>query len=178
MGKKSGSGLVGVTVLLLPVLELVALIVVGGFLGAFRTVALFILLSIAGLYVFRARLAGLAAQSVGQAANLQKTPRTLGSAVLAVLGGALMILPGFVTAVVGIALQFSPLRAILAHRVTSKFTTTVGTVGTRFGMQDPFVSFGSEGFGPRFSDVIDTDVVPGPNDSTDRPSSPSSPELN
>ncbi len=99
----------------------------------------------------------------------------MGSAVLAVLGGALMILPGFVTAVVGIALQFSPVRAVLAHRVTSKFTATVGTVGSRFGMQDPFVSFGSEGFGPRFNDVIDTDLVPEP---TDRPPSPSSPELN
>ncbi len=74
MGKKPGSGVVGVAVLLLPILELVALIVVGGALGAFRTVALFILLSVTGLYVFKARLARLAALSVGQIADLEKHP--------------------------------------------------------------------------------------------------------
>lgn len=162
-------------VLSLPILELIALIVIGGALGAFRTVALFILLSVVGVYVFKARLARLAALSLGQGSDLQDTPRALGSAVLAVMGGALMILPGFITAVAGIALQFSPLRAGLAHRVTSQFTTRVGSVGTRFGMQDPFVSFGPDGFGPRYDDVIDTDVVTGP---ADRPTSPTPTELN
>ena len=160
-------------VLVLPILEVVALVVVGGALGVFRTVALFFLLSIAGLYVFKTRVVQLATRSLDQNADPNEIPRALGSSVLAVLGGALLILPGFVTAVVGIALQLSPVRALLAHRVTSRFTTTVGTVGTRFGMRDPFQS---SGFGTPRGDVIDTDLASDPND---RPSShSSSAELN
>jgi UPF0716 protein FxsA len=169
MGKQSG--LTGVAVLSLPILEVVALIAVGGALGGFRTVAILFLLSVAGVYVFRLRVVQLAARSFSQASDVDQIPRTVGSAVLAVLGGALLILPGFVTALAGIALQFPPLRAALAHRVTSRFTTTVGTVGTRFGMQDSFGRFGPEGFGAQRGDVIETDLVADP---TDRPPSRSS----
>ncbi len=160
-------------VLALPILEVVALVVVGGALGVFRTAALFFLLSIAGLYVFKTRVVQLTTRSLDHNADPNEIPRTLGSSVLAVLGGALLILPGFVTAVVGIALQLSPVRALLAHRVTSRFTTTVGTVGTRFGMQDPFRS---SGFGTPRGDVIDTDLASDPNDRP--PSHSSSAELN
>ncbi|MBT8242086.1 MAG: FxsA family protein, partial [Acidimicrobiia bacterium] len=158
----------------LPILEVAALMVVGGALGGYRTLAILFLLSVAGLYVFKLRVAQLAARSF-QATDVEGIPRTVGSAMLAVLGAALLILPGFVTAIVGIALQFSPLRAAFAHRVTSRFSTTVGTVGTRFGMQGSFGRFGPEGFGANRGDVIDTDLAADP---TDRPPSPSSsPEL-
>ncbi|MFW2383306.1 MAG: FxsA family protein [Acidimicrobiales bacterium] len=171
MGKKSGkSGLVGIAVLLLPMIEVVALIAVGGSLGAFRTIALLGLLSLAGMYIFRSRVSQLASISLVSDAEQQVTPRKIGSAVLAVVGGALMILPGFVTGAAGIALQIAPIRAVLSHLVTSKFTTTVGTVGTRFGIQDPYIQFGQQGFGTRHGDVIDTDLASEP---TDHPPSPS-----
>lgn len=157
-------------VLLLPMAEVVALIAIGGSLGALRTIALLGLLSLAGLYIFRSRLSQLASISLASDADQQTTPRKIGSAVLAVLGGGLMILPGFVTGAAGIALQIAPLRALLAHLVTSQFTTTVGTVGTRFGMQDQNTQFGQQGFGNRHGDVIDTDLAAEP---TDHPPSPS-----
>lgn len=173
MGKQSG--ITGLAVLSLPILEVVALIAVAGAVGGFRTVALLFLLSVAGVYVFKFRVAQLATRSFNQATDHEGIPRTVGSAMIAVLGGALLILPGFVTAIAGIALQFPPLRVALAHRVTSRFTTTVGTVGTRFGMQGSFGRFGPEGFGAYRGDVIDTDLAADP---TDRPPSPSSsPEL-
>ena len=75
-------------VLSLPILEVVALVVVGGALGVFRTIALFVLLSLAGLYVFRARVAQLATRSLAQTSDTGQMTRTIGSAVLAVFRGA------------------------------------------------------------------------------------------
>ena len=164
MGKKSG--LVGVAVLLLPILEVVALIAVSSALGFLRTIALFVLLSVVGAWIFRVRLALLAASPVGrQGQNLAEGPKTVGSAVLAVFGAALIMLPGFVTAAVGGLLQFSPIRAVLAHRVSGQFTSSVGSMGGFFGPgSDPFQGRG---------DVIDTDLA-----TNSRPARPqSSPEL-
>ena len=150
MGKKSG--LVGVAVLLLPILEVVALIAVGGALGVLRTIALLVLLSVFGVWIFRVRVALLATSSVGgQGQNLAEVPKTVGSAVLAVLGAVLIMLPGFVTAAIGGLLQFSPIRAVLAHRVSRQFTSSVGSMGGFFGPgSDPF---------HRRGDVIDTDLA-------------------
>ena len=164
MGKKSALG--GAAVLLLPILEVVALVVVGNALGFLRTIALFVLLSVVGAWIFKIRLTMLATSSVGgQGQNLAEVPKAVGVAVLAVLGGALIMLPGFITAIAGALLQFGPVRAALAHRVSGKFTTSVGSVGGFFGASAD--SFQGRG------DVIDTDLA-----TNDRPASPqSSPEL-
>lgn len=163
MGKKSG--LVGVAVLLLPILEVVALVAVGNALGVLRTIALFVLVSVVGVWIFKTRLALLASHSLAQSTeNLAEVPKAIGSSVLAVLGGALIMLPGFVTAVVGGLLQLSPVRAALAHRVSGQFTTSVGSMGGFFGA--------ASGPTSQRGDVIDTDLAP------DRPTKPqSSPEL-
>ncbi len=164
MGKKSALG--GAAVLLLPILEVVALVVVGNALGFLRTIALFVLLSVVGAWIFKIRLTMLATSSVGgQGQNLAEVPKAVGVAVLAVLGGALIMLPGFITAIAGALLQFGPVRAALAHRVSGQFTTSVGSVGGFFGASAD--SFQGRG------DVIDTDLA-----TNDRPASPqSSPEL-
>jgi len=156
MGKKSG--LVGVAVLVLPVLELVALVAVGGALGFFRTIALLILAAFVGSWIVRFRMARLAlTTATAVQADVAAVPRAVGSAVLGLIGGVLVLIPGFITSVLGLALQLPPVRALLAHRVSSQFTTTVGSVGNRFGGR---------------GDVIDVDVVD-PKD----PSANASPEL-
>ena len=154
---------------MLPILEVVALVAVGNALGFLRTIALFVLLSVVGAWIFKTRLALLAKSSLGASVgspgqNLAEVPKVVGSSVLAVLGGALIMLPGFVTAIVGALLQIGPIRAALAHRVSGQFTSSVGSMGGFFGAgPDPF---GSRG------DVIDTDL------STSRPANnQSSPEL-
>lgn len=151
MGKKSG--LVGVAVLLLPILEVVALVAVGNALGVLRTIALFVLLSVVGAWIFKTRLALLASTSLSQPPDgLAGVPKSIGSSVLAVLGGALIMLPGFVTAVVGALLQIGPIRSLLAHRVSGQFTSSVGSMGGLFGAgANPFTQRG---------DVIDTDLAP------------------
>ncbi|NNE97114.1 MAG: FxsA family protein [Acidimicrobiales bacterium] len=158
MGKKSG--LVGLAVLALPLVEIAALVVVGGALGVFRTLVFFLGMSVAGLYLFRLRLAMLASRG----------SRRTASAVLAVVGTLLMMLPGFVTGALGLLLQLAPIRALLAHRVTAQFTTSVGGVGARFGFQDPF---GPQR--PPRGDVIDTTIVDTPEPNSPDPfSSPTS----
>ncbi len=142
-------------VLLLPVLEILALAVVGSSLGFFRTIALFILLSIFGAWVFKARLAALATTAFDPQ-GASGVPAKVGSSVLAILGGGLIMLPGFITGIIGLALQLPPVRAALAHRVSAQFTTTVGTVGGRFGGR---------------GDVIDVDLAQQPEDPNPFPSS-------
>ncbi len=153
------SGLVGTAILLLPVAELAALIVVGRALGFLWTVLLFVLLSLFGVRLFRLRVAAIAATTVGAVTADAEVPREIASGVLALLGAALVVLPGFITGVVGLLLQFAVIRALLTSRVTAPFTTVVGSVGTRFAGR---------------GDVIDVDVV---DSGSNSPPFPSSPEL-
>jgi UPF0716 protein FxsA len=155
------SGILGVTVLFLPVIELVALLAVGNRLGVLNTLVLFVGLSATGAWLLRIRLAG-AATALTAIEPGADVPRSVASSVLAVVGAALLLLPGFVTAVVGVVLQVGPVRRLVAHRVTSRFTTAVTSVGGRF----------------IHTDVIDVDLVdsrPGPPDR--RPHSPPPGEL-
>lgn len=135
MAMVTKSGILGVTILLLPVLELVALLVVGGVLGILNTIVVFVGLSVAGAWLLRVRLAGAAA-SLMTNAPAGDVPRSVASSALAILGAALVMLPGFITGAVGLVLQLGPVRNLVAPKVTGQFTATVGSVGGRFVRAD------------------------------------------
>lgn len=149
----------GTAILLLPIAELVALIAVGRALGFWWTVLLFVVLSLFGVRLFRLRVAAIAATTFGAVTPDSEVPREIASGVLALLGAALVVLPGFITGAIGLLLQFAVVRALLTSRVTARFTTVVGSVGTRFAGR---------------GDVIDVDVV---DSGSNSPPFPSSPEL-
>lgn len=102
-----------------PLLELYVLIQVGQVIGAWWTILLLVLDSILGGWVIR-REGGRAWQALRAAVEQGKLPaRELADGVLVVLGGALMLSPGFVTDGLGILLILPVTRPVFRRLLTS-----------------------------------------------------------
>lgn len=112
--------------LALPLVELVVAIRVAGGVGPAPTVLLLILLSVSGVLVMR-RASGRALQTLAPpgaarpgspgAARPGSEPdlQAVGDAGWMLAGGLLLVIPGFVTAAVGVLLVFGPTRRVLAR---------------------------------------------------------------
>ncbi|HZO36250.1 MAG TPA: FxsA family protein [Solirubrobacteraceae bacterium] len=119
---------------LLPIVEIYAIIQVGQAIGAPWTVALLIADSILGSMLMRSQ--GRVAWRRFNAALAEGRPptREILDGALVILGGALLVTPGFVTDVFGLALLLPPSRAIarslLARRMAGRFGAAfVGRTG-------------------------------------------------
>jgi UPF0716 protein FxsA len=144
---------------LAPLLELWVAIQIGSALGAGVTVLALFALSVLGGYLLKARGVGAfnsALQSVSQGQKI--TGDDMAARGVALLGAVLLMLPGFVSGGIGLALQVPVLRKLLAPLLAHRVPTN--------GFS--FVSFG-QAFNPR-GDVIDVDGdVKGDTNSTNRP---------
>ncbi|KAA0597615.1 UPF0716 protein FxsA [Azospirillum lipoferum] len=133
-------------ILLLPILEIVGFIQVGDWIGAGPTIGLLALSAVVGVLLVRHQ--GLASLSRAQAAAARgEAPiGTVLDGFCAVLAGILLIIPGFLTDILGIMLLIRPLRRGIGRWLLGRlgagmpvFTTT-GKGG-----------FGAAGFGQDFS---------------------------
>ena len=103
--------------ILLPVLEMLVLIKVGGTIGALNTVALVILGGVIGLGVvrqqgFRTMLKARVQMTHGELPALEML-----EGFLIAIGGLLMILPGFITDTMGIALLIPWVRKAILRKM-------------------------------------------------------------
>ncbi len=107
--------------LVVPLVELYVLLQVGSAIGALNTVALVVVVGIAGAWMVKREGLGVVRRVRSQVAAGQVPGRELVDGFLILFGGALMLTPGFVTDVVGLALLAPPVRAAarraLAHRL-------------------------------------------------------------
>lgn len=99
--------------LLLPLIEIGLFILVGGRIGIWPVLSLIVLGALAGVLVLRGRMARLPMllRAGREPAHL------LAGGVLTALGAFLLILPGFVTDLLGLILLLPPLQVWLARRV-------------------------------------------------------------
>ncbi|SMF62540.1 UPF0716 protein FxsA [Azospirillum oryzae] len=97
-------------ILLLPILEIVGFIQVGDWIGAGPTIGLLALSAVVGVLLVRHQ--GLASLTRAQAAAARgEAPiGTVLDGFCAVLAGILLIIPGFLTDILGIVLLIGPLR--------------------------------------------------------------------
>ncbi|MBK1838809.1 FxsA family protein [Azospirillum sp. YIM B02556] len=132
-------------ILLLPILEIVGFIQVGDWIGAGPTIGLLALSAVVGVLLVRHQ--GLASLSRAQAAAARgEAPiGTVLDGFCAVLAGILLIIPGFLTDILGIALLIRPLRRGIGRWLLGRLGTglPVFTTTSRGG-------FGAGGFGPDF----------------------------
>ena len=106
-----------------PVLEIYVLIKVGGVIGAGWTVALVVLTAVLGAALLRqqgmsALARARASMDAGQVPALE-----LIEGALLVLGGALLLTPGFVTDAVGFVCLLPPTRQALVHLIVRRLNT-------------------------------------------------------
>ncbi|KEQ19159.1 FxsA family protein [Endozoicomonas numazuensis] len=103
--------------LLLPALELVVLIKVGGYIGALNTLALVILGMVAGMAVirrqgFRTMLKARERMTHGELPALE-----ILEGFMIALGGVFLMIPGFITDLLGITLLIPPFRKLILGRM-------------------------------------------------------------
>jgi UPF0716 protein FxsA len=117
--------------IVLPIAELYVIIQVGGLIGAGPTIAILILDSLIGAWLWRHQ--GRAAWRRFNAALQEgRVPaREVLDGTLVIFGGALLITPGFISDVVGIFLLLPPTRAIVRGMLVAVFARRfpVATVG-------------------------------------------------
>ncbi len=113
--------------LLLPVLEIILFIKVGGAIGVFPTLGLLLLAAVAGVTLIRVQ--GM--QTIGRlqaAVESGSDPaKPLAHGALIVVAGILLLVPGFFTDVVALLLLIPPLRDFLIRRGASGATVRAAT---------------------------------------------------
>ena len=121
--------------LTVPILELFVILQIGDLLGLWPTLALLIADSILGSILMRSQ--GRAAWRRFNEALAQGRPpaREVLDGVLIIVGGALLLTPGFATDVVGLLLLLPPTRAVarrlLVRRFAGRMIASAATVRPR-----------------------------------------------
>jgi len=142
-----------VAFVLVPLVEIYVIIQIGQVIGAWWTIALLVADSIFGSWLIR-REGGRAWRALRQALTEGRMPATeLADGALIVVGGTLMLTPGFVSDIFGV-LCILPLTRPLGRRVLAGFLrrrlVVVGSVGGA-----------STGYGARTRQRPEPDVVRG-----------------
>jgi UPF0716 protein FxsA len=128
------AGVLLLVFLVIPIIELYVIIQVGSWIGAGPTIALLLLSSVAGVWLVKREGLGAWARFRGQIEAGATPTNELLDGMLILLGGALMIVPGFVSDFVGLLLLVPPTRAVarklVARRLQARFATaTIGYGG-------------------------------------------------
>jgi UPF0716 protein FxsA len=123
--------------LLFPVIEVWLLIKIGGAIGVFPTILLLILSGMLGMFVLRQQ--GLATLSRFQRSVNEGTmpaQAMLGS-VVSLVGGLLLIIPGFFTDILGLLCLFPPTRFLILKIFLSRSRTYVQTRTVHYTQTSP-----------------------------------------
>ena len=134
--------LIPFALLVIPLLEIAAFVVIGGQIGVFATLALVVVTAVVGSVLLRAQGFGLI-NRIRTEMNAARVPaRELVHGVMLLLAGALLLTPGFVTDAAGFVLFVPPFReavwVFLRNRVivVGPDGTARGPAGARPGERD------------------------------------------
>ncbi|MCU0909210.1 MAG: FxsA family protein [Rhodobacteraceae bacterium] len=106
-----------VAILALPLIEIALFIVIGGVIGLWPTLGLVVLAGIAGLAILRGRGVGMVLDVRRSLDRGQDPAAALVQGALSVLAGFLLVIPGFLTDAVALALLLPPVRARITARL-------------------------------------------------------------
>lgn len=119
--------------LVVPIAELIVIVQVGQAVGVLNTIGLLILMSLVGGWLMKREGIGVVRRIQLQVQRGEVPGRELVDAFLILFGGALMLTPGFLTDVLGMALLLPPVRAgvrrVLARRFRMEVASRGGVAG-------------------------------------------------
>ena len=115
--------------LVVPLVEVYLLVQVGQLIGALPTIALLVVMSVVGAALLR-REGAKAWSAFRTALSAGRVPaREVADGALVVLGGALLLTPGFATDAVGLLCVLPPTRAVLRRGLTGLVARRLGVAG-------------------------------------------------
>jgi UPF0716 protein FxsA len=110
--------------IVVPVVELFVIIQVGQEIGALNTIALLLVVGIAGAWLMKREGVGVLRRIQRISAAGGVPTRELADGFLILCGGALMLLPGFVSDGLGLALLLPPVRAVIRPLLLRRFVVS------------------------------------------------------
>jgi len=118
--------------ILVPIVELYVMVQVAGVIGALPTVLLVVAMCFAGAWLMKVEGLGVLRKMQRQL-NAGEMPTTEAvNGVLIVVGGLLMLVPGFVTGIIGLLLLLPPVRALLRPLVVARVQRRIDRGSARF----------------------------------------------
>ena len=155
--------------IVVPIVELYVIVQVGQGIGVLPTLALLVVMSLLGGYLLR-REGTRTWRALREALQAGRLPaREVADGALVILGGALLLTPGFATDLFGLLCILPPTRAVLRRVLTGVVAKRLGAGGLVGGLAaDRLGRFGTDargpagsrpGPGPRRGDVVDGEVV-------------------
>ena len=110
--------------IVVPAVELFVIIQVGHEIGALNTIALLLFMGFAGAWLMKREGTGVLRRIQRVSAAGGVPTRELVDGFLILCGGALMLVPGFVSDAFGIALLLPPVRAVLRPVLLRRFVVS------------------------------------------------------
>tara|TARA_B100000953_G_C17670527_1_gene308595 strand:+ start:7 stop:387 length:381 start_codon:yes stop_codon:yes gene_type:complete len=114
-----------VAFLAVPIVEIYLIVEVARYAGIFNTVALLILVSVAGAWMVRREGLGILRRAQDELAAGRAPGRQVVDGLLVLVAGALMLTPGFATDALGLALLFPPSRIAVREILIRRFARRV-----------------------------------------------------
>lgn len=122
-----------VAFIVVPVIEIYVIVKVGGVLGVLPTVAILLAVSVLGAWLVR-REGRRAWRVLNEAFGEGRIPgRELADAALVLVGGVLLLTPGFVTDVLGFCLVLPPVRPLVRRGLLALVRRRARVVAARTG---------------------------------------------
>ncbi len=122
---------------LTPIVEMYLLIEVGGYIGAWPTIALVMITAVIGVALLRIQGLSTLTRGVGRLQGGELPAREMVEGLLLAVAGALLLTPGFVTDAIGFVLLTPPLRGAIAERVLARVQVMEATAGIYRGPGAP-----------------------------------------
>jgi UPF0716 protein FxsA len=114
-------GLLALAFVVVPIVEIFLLIQVGSVIGALNTVALLVLMSIVGAWLVKREGTGVWQRLQTSLASGRMPGNELIDGLLIMVGGVLMLTPGFLSDIAGLVLILPPSRALIRTLVRKRF---------------------------------------------------------
>jgi UPF0716 protein FxsA len=115
--------------LALPLIEIAVFVLVGSQIGVLPTIALVILSAVAGGILVRIQGFGILTRIRQQLESGRDPGRELAHGMMILLAGILLVIPGFVTDILGILLFIPPIRDFGWYLVRDRITVVGGGFG-------------------------------------------------
>jgi UPF0716 protein FxsA len=129
--------LLAVIFLAVPIIELALIIKIGATIGVLNTIGLLVLSSVVGAWLMKREGLGVMRRMQASVAEGRVPGSELVDGFLILFGGALMMAPGFLTDILGMALLLPPVRflvrRLVRRRLAIRVTRVTGGTGTGSG---------------------------------------------
>ncbi|MBA1143511.1 membrane protein FxsA [Mesorhizobium sp. CCANP35] len=116
--------------LALPLLEIAGFVIVGREVGALATVGLVLASSIAGVLLLRHQGFGVMARVRAEMAGGGDPSRQLAHGAMIVVAAILLIIPGFITDIIGLLLFLPPVRDLAWRRLKGRIVVATDFTGS------------------------------------------------